>query len=346
MEPLSSKTQHYSFFALLGIVGVLAILVFLPYVSSIIIALVCSVIFRPIHNSLLKLFAPSFAAFGTIIVVAIIIFIPLGFLGVRISTEAQDLYQYITTEGNQAKIIVMMNDLVLRVGHKVLGYYPEVTPDSFNIAGYAQHALSWSFTNLDSIVSNTARIGFDIFILLIALYYMLRDGGNLKKSIIAMSPLLDAYDEEIFEKLERAIFSVVRGSLGVSVVQGLLTMLGFWIFGIPNPVLWGSLAAIASLIPGVGTALVLIPAVIYLYITGAVVMSVGLLIWAVLAVGLIDNFLGPYLVQKGVHIHEFLILLSVVGGLSFFGPIGFILGPLILSLLFALLEIYQHHLKN
>ncbi|MBP9701565.1 MAG: AI-2E family transporter [Candidatus Pacebacteria bacterium] len=346
MEPLSSKTQHYFFFALLGIVGVLAILVFLPYISSIIIALVCSVIFRPIHNSLLKLLPSSFAAFGTIIVVAIIIFIPLGFLGVRISTEAQSLYQYITTEGNQAKMIVMMNDLVLRVGHKVLGYYPEVTTDSFNIAGYAQHALSWSFTNLDSIVSNTARIGFHIFILLIALYYMLRDGGNLKKSIIAMSPLLDAYDEEIFEKLERAIFSVVRGSLGVSVVQGLLTMLGFWIFGIPNPVLWGSLAAIASLIPGIGTALVLIPAAIYLYVTGAVVMSVGLLIWAVLAVGLVDNFLGPYLVQQGVHIHEFLILLSVVGGLSFFGPIGFILGPLILSLLFALLEIYQQHLKN
>ena len=345
MEPLSNKTQHYFFFALLGIVGVLAILVFLPYISSIIIALVCSVIFRPIHNKLLKLFPPSFAAFGTIIIVAVIIFIPLGFFGVRMSTEAQSLYGYITTEGNQTKIVTMLNDLVLTVGHKVLGYYPEVTPDSFNIAGYAQHILSWSFTNLDSIVSNAAKFAFNIFILLIALYYMLRDGGNLKKSIISMSPLLDQYDEEIFEKLEVAIFSVVRGSLGVSVVQGLLTMLGFWIFGIPNPVLWGGVAAIASLIPGIGTAIILIPAIVYLYITGAVVASIGLLVWAILAVGLVDNFLGPYLVQKGVHVHEFLILLSVVGGLSFFGPIGFILGPLILSLLFALLEIYQHHLK-
>lgn len=345
MEPLNSKTQHYFFFALLAIVAILAVFVFLPYISSIIIALVCSVIFRPIHNKLLKIFPASFAAFGTIIIVAVIIFIPLGFFGVRISTEAQSLYSYITTEGNQAKIVTMVNDLVLRVGHRVLGYYPEVSADTFNIAGYAQSILSWSFTNLDSIVSNAAKFAFNVFILLIALYYMLRDGGNLKKSIIAMSPLLDQYDEEIFEKLERAIFSVVRGSLGVSVVQGLLTMLGFWIFGIPNPILWGSLAAIASLIPGIGTAIILIPAILYLYITGSIAASIGLLVWAVLAVGLIDNFLGPYLVQKGVHVHEFLILLSVVGGLSFFGPIGFILGPLILSLLFALLEIYQHHLK-
>lgn len=346
MEPLNSKTQHYFFFALLAVVAVLAVFIFLPYLSAIIIALVCSVVFRPIHNKLLNIFSPAVSAFLTIIFVAVIIFIPLGFFGLRISTEAQSLYGYITTEGNQVKIVTMMNDLVLRVGHKVLGYYPEVSPDSFNIAGYAQGFLSWSFTNLDSIVSNTAKFAFNIFIILIALYYMLRDGGNLKKSIIAMSPLLDAYDEEIFAKLEAAIFSVVRGSLGVSIVQGLLTMLGFWIFGIPNPVLWGSLAAIASLIPGIGTAIVLIPAILYLYLSGSALAAGGLLVWAVLAVGLIDNFLGPYLVQRGVHVHEFLILLSVVGGLSFFGPIGFILGPLILSLLFSLLDIYRTHLKN
>lgn len=346
MEPLDNKTQNYFFFALLAVVAILAVFIFLPYISSIIIALICSVLFRPIHNKLLKLFSPSVSALATIIVVAIIIIIPLGFFGFRVSSEAQNLYQFITTEGNQTKIGVTLSNLVLSVGHKVLGYYPEVTPDSFNIAKYAQSVLSWSFTNLDSIVSNTAKFAFNIFILLIALYYMLRDGGNLKKSIIAMSPLLDTYDEEIFAKLERAIFSVVRGSLGVSVVQGLLTMLGFWIFGIPNPILWGSVASIASLIPGIGTSIILIPAIIYLYLNSTIIATVGLAVWAVLAVGLIDNFLGPYLVQQGVHIHEFLILLSVVGGLSFFGPIGFILGPLILSLLFALLEIYQHHLKK
>lgn len=346
MEPINNKTQHYFFFALLAVVGVLSVLIFLPYLSAIILALVCSVVFRPIHNKLLNLFSPAVSAFLTIIFVAVLILIPLGFFGLRISTEAQSLYGYITTEGNQTKIVAMMNDLVLSVGHKVLGYYPEVSPDSFNIAAYAQSFLSWSFTNLDSIVSNTAKFAFNIFILLIALYYMLRDGGNLKKSIIAMSPLLDQYDEEIFTKLEAAIFSVVRGSLGVSIVQGLLTMLGFWIFGIPNPVLWGSVAAIASLIPGIGTAIILIPAILYLYLTGSMYAAGGLLVWAILAVGLIDNFLGPYLVQRGVHVHEFLILLSVVGGLSFFGPIGFLLGPLILSLLFALLDIYRTHLKN
>ena len=109
----------------------------------------------------------------------------------------------------------------------------------------------------------------------------------------------------------------------------------------PNPVLWGLVAALAALIPGIGTALILIPAIGYLFFTGSTGAAIGLLIWGVVAVGLIDNFLGPMLVNRGVKIHPFLILLSIFGGLSFFGPVGFVLGPLIIALVFALLEIYR-----
>ena len=100
---------------------------------------------------------------------------------------------------------------------------------------------------------------------------------------------------------------------------------------------WGVVAALAALIPGIGTALVLLPAIGYLFFTGSTGMAIGLLVWGFVAVGLIDNFLGPILVNRGVKIHPFLILLSIFGGPSFFGPIGFVLGPLIVALLFALL---------
>jgi predicted PurR-regulated permease PerM len=105
---------------------------------------------------------------------------------------------------------------------------------------------------------------------------------------------------------------------------------------------WGSIAAVAALIPGVGTALVVVPGVLYLFFTGSTGYAIGLLIWGLLAVGLIDNLLGPLVVNRGIKIHPFIILLSVLGGLTFFGLVGFILGPLIIAFLFALLEIYKN----
>jgi predicted PurR-regulated permease PerM len=177
--------------------------------------------------------------------------------------------------------------------------------------------------------------------MLFALFYLLRDGGKLKQDLILLSPLADDYDIKIFLKLKQAIRSVVVGSLVVGLIQGILTGIGFFIFGVPNPALWGSFAVIAALIPGIGTSLVIVPGILYLFFISTHLHALGMLIWGILAVGFIDNFLGPMLVNRGVHVHPFLILLSVIGGLSFFGPIGFIAGPLLVALLVALLEIYK-----
>jgi len=153
--------------------------------------------------------------------------------------------------------------------------------------------------------------------------------------------LQDIHDETIFNKIAIAINSVVRGNLTIAVIQGILTAVGFTIFGVPNPFLWGSVAAISALVPSIGTALVLLPAILFLYFSGETFSALGLFLWGMMAVGLIDNFLGPKLVERGMRLHPFLILLSIFGGISFFGPLGFLLGPLVLSLLFALLEIYS-----
>ena len=103
---------------------------------------------------------------------------------------------------------------------------------------------------------------------------------------------------------------------------------------------------LASLIPNVGTALVLVPSVAFLYFTGHTGASVGLAIWGAIGVGFIDNLLGPHLIERGIKIHPLLILLSVIGGITLLGPIGFVAGPVILSLLFTLLEIYPSILSR
>ena len=343
---MNNKNQQYFFFSLVGIAVVLAVLIFLPYLTYLILAIVAATIFKPLHVRVAKLVSKgntksSFATCITLAIVAVIIAIPGTFLAMRLSGEAQNIYFNLTDETERSKIINTLNDTLFSLSMKLFGYYPTFNFNNFDITQYANNFLSWSFTNIDTVFSTAVKVFLNSFIFLFAMFYMLRDGTTLKKQIIAISPLLDVYDEQIFNKLEITVRSVVQGSLIVSAIQGFLTGFGFWIFGIPNSALWGTVAVIAALIPGFGTSLVLIPGIIYLFATHATIPAAGLLIWSLLAVGLVDNFLSPLIINRGIHVHQFLVLLSVLGGLSFFGPIGFLLGPLIISFLFTLLEIFK-----
>jgi predicted PurR-regulated permease PerM len=134
--------------------------------------------------------------------------------------------------------------------------------------------------------------------------------------------------------------SVIRGALIVAILQGIMAGLGFLIFGVPNPAFWGMIVVVASLIPIVGTWLIIIPAIIYLFATGHVFGAFGFLIWSGVIVNVIYNIVSPQLMRRGTGIHPYIILLGVLGGIAFFGPIGFLLGPFIVALLFSLLNMY------
>jgi predicted PurR-regulated permease PerM len=130
----------------------------------------------------------------------------------------------------------------------------------------------------------------------------------------------------------------------MALIQGTVATIGFLIFRVPHPFLWGALASMGALMPGVGTSIATIPASIYLFATGSTVQGVGMVLWAVLAVGLIDNFVGPYLIGKRSNMHPFIILIAVLGGINLFGPVGFIVGPVVVTLFIVLLEIYNQYI--
>lgn len=343
---MENKSQHYFFLVILIGVGILTFFIFYQYLTSLLVALVFSVMFRPLHRKVSRIFSggnqtSTVSTFITLAIVAILVITPMIFIAKQIYVESENLYYSLTDEGDRSALIQSLNALSASLSARLYGIFPAYNFDSFNITQYVQNFLEWSFANLDTIFSGVSRFAIQMFIMLFALFYLLRDGGKLKQGVVAISPLADNYDERIFSKIKQAIRSVVVGSLVVGVVQGVLTGLGFYIFGVPNPALWGSFAVVSALIPGIGTSLVVVPGVIYLLFMSTHLHAIGLLIWGILAVGLIDNLLGPMLINRGVHIHPFIILLAVIGGLTFFGPIGFIAGPLIVALLFALLEIYK-----
>lgn len=336
----NQKPQFYFLLILLAITFVLSFLILRPFLFAFTLAIVFAVLFQPLYHKMLKYTfkREALAAFLSIIIIVILIFTPLVFLGIQILREAKDLYISLAEGGGKDTILDSLNGLVYNFHQR----FPGSPEFSLDFEQYLKQSLSWILNNLGAVFSNFANMIATVFLFLISLYYLLKDGASLRKKVIYLSPLNDVDDETIIKKLELAMSSVIKGNFVIALIQGTLTAIGFAIFGVPNFILWGTAAAVASLIPTVGTSLVFIPAIILLFIGGQIFSAIGLLIWGVLAVGLIDNLLGPKLIGRGMQLHPLLILLSVLGGLGFFGPIGLLLGPIILSLLFALLDIYYY----
>ncbi|MFA4890349.1 MAG: AI-2E family transporter [Candidatus Paceibacterota bacterium] len=332
------KSELYFLFFLLAGIFIIVFFIFKPFLYVIVLAIVFATVFGPLHKKMLAMTRDrkSLAALLVTATILAVVVVPLTFLGIQIFQEASGLYSSLVGNGDATNLSRVVGDTIQGLAR----FSPVPIEFSVDVNQYLKQGLSWLLQHLGPLFANVAKAMASVFIFLIALYYLFKDGHKLKRAIVALSPLQDIHDETIFNKLTSAINSVIKGNLAVAIIQGILTAIGFAIFGVPNATLWGSVAAIAALIPGIGTALVLLPAILYLFFSGEMLFAVGLLIWGVTAVGLVDNFLGPKLVGRGTRLHPFLILLSILGGIVFFGPLGFLLGPLVLSLLFALLEIY------
>lgn len=338
------KQQFYFLIIILLGTFALTFFIFRPFLHALVLAMVFAAVFKPIHKKISVRFNKwqGLAALATTVIISAVIFVPLMLLGAQIFREAGQLYYSLANSNGAEGVIGGINDLM----REFQGIFPSMQGFSIDIDRYIKQGLELLLQNLNLIFSNITRIAMSLFVFLAALYYLFRDGAKMKKVIVALSPLSDTDDEIILKKLDSAANSVVKGSLFVALIQGTLASLGFAIFGVPNPVLWGSVTAVASFVPGIGTSLVIVPAALFLFLTEGAFSGFGLLAWGVGAVGIVDNFLGPKLLGRGMEPHPMFVLLSVLGGVIFFGPVGLVLGPLTVSLLFALLDLHSSSAKK
>jgi predicted PurR-regulated permease PerM len=329
--------QYVFFFTFTGAVAFLVWKMLEPFVSALALSAIIVTICYPLYTRVLR-FMPrkseTLAALVTTVLVIAIVFVPLFFLTSSLLAEALSIYgQSSVKAGGFEKSIVDVEQVLKQ-------YVPNL---DLNAAEYVKQAAGWLATHLGVIFTGTATTLFLFFISIIGSFYLFKDGRSFTKQILKISPLPDTQDELIINRLAVAVRSVATGTLMVALIQGTLTGFGLWLFGFERVFMWGTLAALGALIPGIGTTIVFIPSVLYLISTDAYGPAIGLAIWGVLAVGLIDNLLGPYLMSRGNTLHPFVILLAVLGGMSVFGPIGFIVGPVVVSLLKVLLELYASH---
>ena len=330
----NQKLQNYFFLFLLLSTTILIFFVFYPFIGVLALAAILALALQPTYEKIKYLVKVEWlSSLIVIILLAIFIVIPLTLLGWQIFKDAQSLY----TEAITNKIVY-----VDKVNTFLEGPLKRLIPDfSINLSLYVQKLLNWFVGNIGPLVSSTTQVLFDILLVIIALFFFLKDNIKIRKLLLEISPLEDKYDNLILEKLDGAVNSVIKGSLLIAAMQGVLAGIGFWIFGIPSPAFWGTVGVIAALVPGIGTSLVILPAIAYLFVNGSYLAAFGLFIWGTIMVGSLDNVLRTIIYKRGVSAHPIFILFAVFGGLSLFGPMGLIFGPIVLSFYLTLLEIYK-----
>ncbi len=341
MKPVKvSRVVEYAFFfGLLALSGYMVWLIMSPFLSALALSAIIVTICSPLHERI-KARTPrqnkTVAALITTLLVLVIIIIPIILLSSLLVKEVAGFYADLSS-GQDIALTQLISSAEANIQQFAPGYQIDMTAQ-LSAAG------EWIAAHFGAIFAGTVSTIFTFILSILGSFYFFRDGKELMQILIKASPLPDKEDQVIFERMAKAVRAVATGTLLLAIIQGTLVAIGFWLFDVSRPILWGSIASLGALMPGVGTTIVTVPAVIYLFVTGNTFMAGGLLAWSILIVGLIDNIVGPYLIGRGNNMHPFVILISVLGGIALFGPLGFIVGPVITTLFFVLLEIYNQYI--
>ncbi len=211
------------------------------------------------------------------------------------------------------------------------------------LAGKAGPILAGKAAGL---ASGTLSFMLQLFVCLYAMFFFLVDGPSILRTILYYIPLGANQEMQLLERFVSVTRATLKGSLLIGVLQGSLAGLAFWVCGVPAPAFWGTVMVVLSIIPAIGAALIWIPAVIYLFATGNNANAIGLLLWCALVVSTIDNFLRPRLIGRDARMSDLLILLSTLGGITVFGALGFIIGPIVAALFVTVWHIYGEAFRD
>ncbi len=337
----NQKFQTNFFFIILGVAVLLTIILLKSFIGIIIASGALAIVFKPIYNKILKTFKnkKAIASLASVLLVILIVLAPLFLIGFQVYKEASSLYAGISGN-NFSQFNNFLSNLEKTAQRLSPGFSLNI-----NAQQILSPVLSFTVKHLGGLFSGAAKLLLSVSLGLITLFYFFKEGGEIKKYFLGLSPLASKNNEDVFTALKRTVNASMKGGLLVAILQGLAMGLGFAMFSVPNGALWGAVFVITSFIPGIGIALLMIPAFIYLVVGGKLLLALGFLIWGFGTNAIIDYLIGPKL-RKGANLHPLLILFSILGGISLFGVIGIIIGPMIISFLIVLLKILPEITKK
>jgi predicted PurR-regulated permease PerM len=322
-----------------------------PFIEVLLWAVVLVIVFMPVHRRVrARVGSPGWSAMISCLLVVVVILVPLTLVTLAIVRElthiAQSLQSQPGGEGAaQAGVAGLLDPNSPYVG-KVLGWMGQyVDLEQFD----SQQFIAERLKSLGGAIAGRTlgfvggAVGFvvQIFFVIFTMYYFFRDGERLREAVYSILPLDDRRAHEIIDRTQEVISASVYGVLVIALIQGTLGGIAFWALGLPSPLLWGVVMVFLSMIPMAGAFVVWVPAALYLGVTGHWGKAIILTVWGALVIGSVDNFLRPKLVGEKTRLHELLIFFSVLGGLQVFGVIGLVLGPVVVAITIALLDVLR-----
>lgn len=344
----SDNTGHRPFLLVLLFFSLfLAYLTLRPFLETLIFAVVFASLLHPLHVRLVRLYGgrKNLAALTVVFVLTFLIALPVFFFISALVNQGLETMSRLNawvSEGNLNKLLEKMDVLQLEQWTKRHLSFVDLQKIDLQSGfldftrGFGQFAL----INAAGILENVAGKISHFFVMIFVVFYVVRDGGGMIEKIKYLSPLREEQEDKIFEGVRLVARSVLLGSFLTALCQGLAGGIGLAIVGIPG-LFWGTVMGFSSLIPVIGTALVWGPAVIYLLLLGSWKSGIFLLLWSVVLVGSIDNFLRPFLMRGENNLSPFYIFLAIIGGVQYFGLSGILYGPLILTFAMVMLYIYS-----
>lgn len=299
------------------------------YVVALVSAFVLAFIFYPLYKKILGVVKNDNAAsLITALIVIVITVVPLIFAANAIIKESVELF-HVVKDFDTGSLDEKLGDILDR----------EIELESYIRDGLNKIFLFLGRSTSDLLETLPHRI-VSLFVMFFALFYLLKEGKNVAEKIQGYIPLKESYRDDVIRKFSDVTYASLYGIVVTAFIQGAIGAIGLWIFGVPSPILWGLVMAIASMLPFLGPYLVWLPAAFIQMASGNMFQGVGLLLYGVFIVSTVDNVVRPKIIGRKGKIHPLLVLLGVLGGLEVFGLLGVIIGPLILALMTVFVQLF------
>lgn len=313
---------------------VLAFFMLRPILLSVILGMILAFIFMPAYTKInKKLKSKNLSAYILCILLILIIILPFWLLTPIFINQSIKLYlasqqsDFITPLKTIFPSLFASEEFSAEIG-SILNTF---------VTGAANTTVNL-FSNL---ILEFPTLFLQSLVVFFTFFFVLRDKEEFTAYLRSLLPFSEDLQNKLFKQSKDLTMSILYGQVVVGIIQGLLVGVGFFIFGVPNALLMTLLASVAGIFPIIGTGIIWVPIVVYLFIGGNIFSAIGVTIFGLLSAG-IDNIIKPAIVSRRTEMHSSLILFGMIGGLLLFGVIGFILGPLILAYLLIIIEVYRN----
>ncbi|MBW7957229.1 MAG: AI-2E family transporter [Deltaproteobacteria bacterium] len=344
------KWEYLLTLVLSVIIGYLMYLVMAPFLIPIFWAIIFVILFYPYYIWLTSRFRGrrSLASLAACTSIALFLIVPMALLGSALAAELVNLYAWAEDYIRDISARAATPGFFLTWAEKYLGGYVDL--ETLDIRGMlatvVREAAGFAGQGIRGFVRSFAGFVLNLFLAFFTMYFLFKDGDKLFKIVKDLVPVSPEHKEEIIRKNRGVIYATIYGGVLVGIIQAILGGIALWYLGIPAALVLTFVMFLTTFIPNIGASLVWAPVAVYLAVNGDYVGAVGLSVWGIFVIGLVDNFMRPYLVSGRTNLHPLLLFFSILGAMNAFGLIGIIAGPLIVSIGQAMIEFYHEYVTK